>query len=75
MHLCRRSNEREKQTITLERERQNASLRTIETSLHGMELSERDLTNEIREKEALEERIEVMQKEIVNFTNKIKVIS
>ena len=49
-------------------------MRTIETSLHTMELKDRDLNNEIRQKTALEERIEVMKQDIVTFTGKLKVL-
>ena len=38
-----------------------------------MELKERDLKNDIREKAALEERVGTMRKEIVTFNNRIKV--
>lgn len=38
-----------------------------------MELRERDLNNEIREKTALEGQIETMKQEIVKFTTTSKV--
>lgn len=69
-----RTNEREKQSIIIERDRQNAAIRTIETNLHTMELRERDLNNEIREKSALEGQIEVMKQDIIKFTTKSKVL-
>jgi len=72
--LCSRLLEREKQNTMQDRERQNAAMRTIETSLHAMELNERDLNNEIREKTNLEGRIEAMRQEIVVLTNKMKVL-
>lgn len=66
-------NEREKQSLITERERQNTAIRTLEANLHKMELRERDLANELREKSSLEERIEVTKKEIVAFTGRLKV--
>lgn len=69
-----RANERERQSLTTERDRQNSAIRTFETSLHQMELRERDLNNEIREKSALEERVETMRTEVTTFTAKMKVI-
>lgn len=67
-----RSIEKEKFHAIQDRERQNAAIRSIETSLHAMELNERDLNNEIRERSNLEERIEAMRQEIAVFTNKMK---
>lgn len=71
--LYSRAVEREKQTLNAERERQKDVVRTIEHSLHSMELNERDLQNEIREKATLEERLEVMKTEILTFTGRLKV--
>lgn len=71
--ICSRSIEKEKFHAIQDRERQNAAIRSIETSLHAMELNERDLNNEIRERSNLEERIEAMRQEIAVFTNKMKV--
>jgi hypothetical protein len=39
-----------------------------------MELRERDLNNEIREKSTLEGHIEVMKQDIIKFTTKSKVL-
>lgn len=72
---CSRAIEKEKNHTMQERERQNAAIRSIETSLHAMELSERDLNNEIREKNSLEGRIEAMRQEIAVFTSTMKVPS
>ena len=38
-----------------------------------MELKERDLKNDIREKAAMEDRVVVMREEIVAFNNRLKV--
>ncbi|KAF9463040.1 hypothetical protein BDZ94DRAFT_1362864 [Collybia nuda] len=67
-----RANEREKQTIMIERDRQLAAIRAIETGLHTMELKERDLNNEIREKTKLEGQIDVMKHDVIKFTNMLK---
>ncbi|RDB18009.1 DNA repair protein rad50 [Hypsizygus marmoreus] len=67
-----RALEREKQNILADRDRQKDAVRTIENSLHSMELKERDLQNEIREKTVLEERIETMNREIATSTSRIK---
>jgi len=45
----------------------------MENNLHSMELKERDLKNDIREKVALEERVGAMRQEIAAFNNRIKV--
>ena len=70
-----RSIEKEKNRTIQDRERQNAAIRSIETSLHAMQLNERDLNNEIREKTNLEERIEAMRQEIAVFMTNMKVLS
>ncbi|KAG5639217.1 hypothetical protein H0H81_005696 [Sphagnurus paluster] len=67
-----RTVEREKQQLISERERQKDSVRTIENGLHSLELKERDLQNEIRDKDALEKRMEAMKQEIINFTTRMK---
>jgi len=58
-----------------ERERIKDAIRTIENNLHSMELKERDLKNEIRDKDALEKRMEEMKQEINAFTIRMKVSS
>lgn len=72
-HPRSRKNEREKQALILERERQTSTARNFESSLHQMELNEKDLTNNLREKSALEDRVEQMKKEIVSLNNQLKV--
>ncbi|KAF8895513.1 hypothetical protein BD779DRAFT_1640508 [Infundibulicybe gibba] len=67
-----RANDRDKQNVTAERERHNTTIRTLETKLHGMELNERDLNNQIKDKIAVEEKIESMKTAIVSFANELK---
>ncbi|KAG5648426.1 hypothetical protein DXG03_005000 [Asterophora parasitica] len=67
-----RSVEREKQLLLAERERQRDAIRTVESSVHSMELKERDLATEIRERDALEKRMEDMKQDIVSFTARMK---
>ncbi|KAI6005382.1 P-loop containing nucleoside triphosphate hydrolase protein [Pisolithus marmoratus] len=72
--LCSRSrtNERERQAIMTERDRLNSSLRTCESELHAMEKKENTLSNQIREKDLMEERIDVMTKEITSLNAKLR---
>ncbi|GLB38321.1 putative repair protein [Lyophyllum shimeji] len=69
-----RASEREKQKLQAERERQTTSLRTIEHSVHSLELKERDLATEMRERDALETRMAEMKQEIGAFTMRIKAL-
>lgn len=57
----------------MERDRQTNSTRNLETSLHQMELNEKDLLNEIREKSTLEQKIQQLKEDVVSFTNQLKV--
>ncbi|KAG6878083.1 hypothetical protein C0993_012410 [Termitomyces sp. T159_Od127] len=67
-----RSVEREKSQITTERDRQKEALRLIENSIHEMEMKEKDLISEAKEKEKVEKGIAEMQQEINAFTNRTK---
>jgi hypothetical protein len=67
--------EKDKNNFMQSRDRQNVAIRNTETSLHAMELNERDLNNEIREMNNLEGQIEAMRQEIIAFTQKLKVSS
>ncbi|KAF8552026.1 hypothetical protein OG21DRAFT_1486552 [Imleria badia] len=67
-----RANERERQAIMTERDRQNSSLRTYEGDLHAMEKKENTLSNQIRDKEIMEERIIAMTTEISALSAKLK---
>lgn len=58
-----------------ERDRQNSSLRTHEGDLHAMEKKENALSNQIRDKDNMEERIVVMTNEISSLSAKLKVPS
>lgn len=50
------------------------TIRTLEDSLHEMEKQELGLSNKLHGKEALEESIEKMRKDIASFTEQIKVL-
>ncbi|KAI9566180.1 P-loop containing nucleoside triphosphate hydrolase protein [Boletus coccyginus] len=67
-----RANERERQAIMTERDRQNSSLRTYEGDLHSMEKKENVLSNQIRDKDITEERIVVMTNEISALSARLK---
>ncbi|KAG9308463.1 P-loop containing nucleoside triphosphate hydrolase protein [Chiua virens] len=67
-----RANERERQAIMTDRDRQNSSLRTYEGDLHAMEKKENTLSNQIRDKDIMEERIVVMTNEIGALSVKLK---
>lgn len=69
----RRSNDREKQALTTERERQINLTRNIENDLHSMRLRENEISNQIREKVSLEQLIETLRKDIAidNVTMKV----
>ncbi|KAF8627436.1 hypothetical protein AX17_006250 [Amanita inopinata Kibby_2008] len=69
-----RANERERQTLMQERERQSAALRNQENALHHMELNELDMTNKLRERAKLEEHITVQKKDIHTSTSKLRDI-
>ena len=56
-----------------ERDRQNSSLRTHEGDLHSMEKKENTLSNQIRDKDIMEERIVVMTNEISALSARLKV--
>lgn len=56
-----------------ERDRQHSSLRTYEGDLHTMEKKENTLSNQIRDKDMMEERIVVMTNEINALSAKSKV--
>ncbi|KAF8836218.1 hypothetical protein BDN67DRAFT_974411 [Paxillus ammoniavirescens] len=67
-----RANERERQAIMTERDRQNSSLRTYESDLHAMEKKENTLSNQIRDKDVMEERIITMANEVTALNSKLK---
>lgn len=58
-----------------ERDRQNQLLRTNESDLHAMEKKENSLSNQIRDKDNMEERIVSMTNEITAFNSQLKVSS
>lgn len=67
-----RSNERERQALMTERDHQNQLLRTNENDLHAMEKKENTLSNQIRDKDIMEERIVTMTNEIATLHTKLK---
>ncbi|OAX38147.1 hypothetical protein K503DRAFT_770797 [Rhizopogon vinicolor AM-OR11-026] len=67
-----RTNERERQALMTERDRQNQLLRTNESDLHAMEKMENSLSNQIRDKDNMEERIATMTNEITTFNSQLK---
>jgi hypothetical protein len=56
-----------------ERDHQNQLLRTNENDLHAMEKKENTLSNQIRDKDIMEERIATMTNEIGALQSKLKV--
>lgn len=71
--MSRRSLERERSQITTERDRQKETSRRIENGIHEMEMKEKDLIGQAKEKEKVEKGIAEMQQEINTFTNRTKV--
>ncbi|KAF8631077.1 hypothetical protein AX15_002678 [Amanita polypyramis BW_CC] len=67
-----RTNERERQHLMQERDRQLGALRAQENVLHQMELNERDMTTKLREMTKLEEQIVAYKKDITTFTGRLK---
>jgi len=67
-------NEREKQALVPERERQTKAQRTYENDLHAMEIRENNLTNQIGAKGALEASMKQMKLDIDSFHIRSKVI-
>ena len=72
-HCIRRANDRERQSLTGERDLKNNSIRNIENDLHSMYIREKEISSQIRDKDVLEESISRMRKEIVGLTTKLKV--
>lgn len=73
--LHSRTIEREKHSITTEKDRQNLAIRMLEDNLHGMEKQELSLESKLHGKEVLEENIAKMRNDIGLFTEQIKVRS
>ncbi|KAG2155166.1 P-loop containing nucleoside triphosphate hydrolase protein [Suillus bovinus] len=67
-----RSNERERQTLMTQRDHENQLLRTNENDLHAMEKKENTLSNQIRDKDMMEERIVTMNNEIATLRTKLQ---
>ncbi|KAG6831939.1 hypothetical protein H0H92_006540 [Tricholoma furcatifolium] len=64
--------EREKSQLMSDRERQKEALRVIENSIHELEMKEKDLISEVKEKEKLESTISKMKQEITTFVARTK---
>ena len=71
----RRANEREKQLLIADRDRQTTSQRQLETDLHKRELEESECRNQLRDKNESERRIEEMKAEIATSSTRLKVQS
>ncbi|KAJ7784558.1 hypothetical protein B0H16DRAFT_1492970 [Mycena metata] len=67
-----RKNDKQRESILKEKDNKNASIRAAENQIHTMEMEAVDLRTKIREKKALEERIEQMKKDIITFNASIK---
>lgn len=68
-----RANERERQALTTERDRQLSALRTLESDLQRMRLEESEMKNQLRDKADLERRITEMRKDISNANSQSRV--
>lgn len=69
----RRQIEREKQTLTSERERQQNTLRTNENDLHALQLNLSEVKNQLLHKSALEKRIGELKYEVTESSGLLKV--
>ncbi|KAJ8496238.1 hypothetical protein ONZ45_g12526 [Pleurotus djamor] len=67
-----RANDREKQALLTEKERQFNLSRVVEGDLHNLQLRQVELENRAKEKASLEERIQTMRQEIVELTAKLR---
>ncbi|KAJ7095861.1 hypothetical protein B0H15DRAFT_827394 [Mycena belliarum] len=67
-----RKNEKQKDAIAKEKESRNASIRAYENQIHTMEMEAMDLKTKIREKQALETRVEQIKKDMQTFSAGIK---
>ena len=69
----RRTNDREKQSLVTERERQTNAQRTFENDLHELQMRESNLANKLRDKDTLQANIEIMKTDIISFIARLKV--
>lgn len=67
-------NDREKQALITERERQTNAQRNYENDLHAMELRENNLKNQIREKDNLEASVLRLKQDIDSSQARLKVV-
>lgn len=65
--------DRERQTITAEKERQLTTLRAQENDLHALQLNLSEVKSQLRDKSALEKRIGEMKQEVTDVSAHLKV--
>jgi len=68
-----RRNERDKNSITMQREQQNERCQSLQNELHRCELEEGRLQLQIRDKDTLEAEIKTMREEITKFSVDVTV--
>ncbi|KAJ4491459.1 hypothetical protein C8J55DRAFT_421658 [Lentinula edodes] len=64
--------DKETNALTRERDRQNATLRSIESELHRLELESAKIRGRIKEKENIEQQIEQWKKDIADMSDRMK---
>lgn len=70
---ARRKNQRDRNNLIDEKERQNNSHRQIENELHAMEVREYDLQSKLKERKLHEGTLESLQREIATNTALVEV--
>ena len=73
--ISSRRNERDKNSITIQREQQNERCQALQNEVHRSELEEGRLQLQIRDKDTLEAEIKIMREEITKFSADITVCS
>lgn len=68
-----RAIEKERQSLSSEKERQQNALRTFESKAHQLELEEQKSLSKLNEIRAVSERLEELKKDVASFTAQIKV--
>ncbi len=71
--LFSRTNERERQALTIEKERQVKLQRSHENDLHALQMDLNEVKNQLRDKAAMEKRIEQMKSEVASTSARLKV--
>ncbi|PSR71740.1 hypothetical protein PHLCEN_2v12388 [Hermanssonia centrifuga] len=67
-----RTNERERQALTIEKERQVKLQRSHENDLHALQMDLNEVKNQLRDKAAMEKRIEQMKSEVASTSARLK---